>query len=451
MGLLMDGMKIYGLMREDWHIAKLKQIGKWTGGGTPKKSNPDFWNDGTIAWVSPKDMKSKYVDDTVDKITELAVENSSAKMINEGSILFVTRSGILRRTLPVGLIRKKVTVNQDIKALTVRGMVPEYIYWYAVGNDHEIRKECAKDGTTVESIDTQKLHNYSIPLPPLPEQRAIVAKLERLFSELDHGIGSLRTARAQLGVYRQAVLRAAFAGEWKRLPLKELADITGGVTKGRKLEGKTTIELSYLRVANVQDGFLKLDVIKKIKVLPKDLEKYRLEYEDVLFTEGGDRDKLGRGTVWKNEIPDCIHQNHIFRARVKNKSILSPYFLSYYAQSPEGKQYFFDKGKHTTNLASINKTVLSNLPVPLPNPEKQKYLLQEIESQISICDHLEQTIGQALDQAAALRQSLLKKAFAGELLTEAELAACRAEPDWVPAGELLERIKGQPKTRSHGG
>ncbi len=102
---------------------------------------------------------------------------------------------------------------------------------------------------------------------------------------------------------------------WYWTRLVNMAEIRGGVTKGRKFNGKQTISLPYLRVANVQDGYLNLSEIKTIEVLPEDKTKYKLEYDDILFTEGGDRDKLGRGTVWKNNINGCIHQNHIFRAR----------------------------------------------------------------------------------------------------------------------------------------
>ena len=108
--------------------------------------------------------------------------------------------------------------------------------------------------------------------------------------------------------------------EWKEIKLKEISEIVSGVTKGRKLTGKSTIFVPYLRVANVQDGYLDLTEIKDIEVLPSDIEKYALQDGDILLTEGGDPDKLGRGTVWNGQIPMCIHQNHIFRVRV-NRSI----------------------------------------------------------------------------------------------------------------------------------
>ncbi|GCE58448.1 restriction endonuclease subunit S [Microcystis aeruginosa] len=202
---------------------------------------------------------------------------------------------------------------------------------------------------------------------------------------------------------------------WMWVKLGNLCDIIGGVTKGRKLEGKNTISLPYLRVANVQDGYLDLSVIKYIEVLPEDLEKYRLVSGDILYTEGGDRDKLGRGTIWRNEISDCIHQNHVFRARTFQQLIKSLY-ISYFSQTQTARNHFFKHGKQTVNLASINITVLSNLPIVLCSTVEQKLILDEIESRLSVCDQLEATLTENLNKAEALRQSILKRAFEGKLV-----------------------------------
>ena len=307
------------------------------------------------------------------------------------------------------------------------------------------------------TFDTHKRYWISvfsklpISLPPLPEQRAIVSKIEELLSDLDNGKQQLLTAQQQLKVYRQSLLKAAFEGKltagwreshkqgnsnslalaaepeenygengklpegWKILNLKSICHIVGGVTKGKDYKGRQTISLPYLRVANVQDGYLDLKEIKKIEVLPSDLDKYRLISGDILYTEGGDKDKLGRGTIWKNEIPDCIHQNHIFRARPFSKNI-NPRYIAYYSQTKSAKSYFFKHGKQTTNLASINLTILSGLPLPICSTEEQQLLIDELESKLTIYDKMEETISQSLLQAETLRQSILKRAFEGRLV-----------------------------------
>ncbi|MBP2661375.1 MAG: restriction modification system specificity protein [Firmicutes bacterium] len=128
----------------DWTEKALGNCGEWSGGGTPSKGNPAFWVDGSLLWVTPKDMKSIYIDDTEDKITEIAVNNSSAKLIQNDAILFVVRSGILRRILPIAITTKPVTVNQDMKAIIPKGINVKFLYWCCVRNESDIRDKCAK-------------------------------------------------------------------------------------------------------------------------------------------------------------------------------------------------------------------------------------------------------------------------------------------------------------------
>jgi type I restriction enzyme S subunit len=157
---------------------------------------------------------------------------------------------------------------------------------------------------------------------------------------------------------------------WPTVCLSEVADIASGVAKGRRLEGEI-VTVPYLRVANVQAGRLDLSEIKQIVVLASEVEKYRLLPGDILMTEGGDRDKLGRGTVWQGQIDPCIHQNHVFRVRAAADRLL-PEFLNYYMQTPPARTYFLRCAKQTTGIASVNRTQLSGLPVPLPGLPEQK-------------------------------------------------------------------------------
>lgn len=260
------------------------------------------------------------------------------------------------------------------------------------------------------------LEEYRLPLPPLPEQQRIVAKIEELFSEIDAGIREVEAALLRLKTYRQAVLNEFIDDDsLDTARLGNIASIRGGVTKGRDLDGQPTISLPYLRVANVQDGFLNLREMKYIDVLQSDLDKYRLIENDILFTEGGDKDKLGRGTIWRAEIADCIHQNHIFRARVDQR-VVNPIYVTYASKTTKAKRYFYKVAKQTTNLASINMTQLCDLEIPLPDLATQTQIVQEIEARLSEADALEKTLRTELQRAERLRQSVLKQAFAGTLL-----------------------------------
>jgi len=157
-------------------------------------------------------------------------------------------------------------------------------------------------------------------------------------------------------------------------------------------------------------------VIKYIKVPEDKLPELLLKNGDILFNEGGDRDKLGRGWVWEGQINKCTYQNHVFRARLyleKNNGKL----FSWYGNT-FGQQYFMTKGKQTTNLASINKTILSAFPVPLPPFDEQVVLIKEIEGRLSLINVVEKEVNRNFKRSEGLRQSILKKAFSGKLVPQ---------------------------------
>ena len=262
----------------------------------------------------------------------------------------------------------------------------------------------------------QHIEKKELAVPTISEQKRIVSKIEELFSKLDASVAELQTAKEKLKVYRQAVITQAFPAlsEENTVKLIDIASVSGGITKGRKLDGCDTVTLPYLRVANVQNGFLDLREIKSIQLKEFEKDKYLLEYGDVLYTEGGDRDKLGRGTVWRSEIENCVHQNHVFKARL-NLNYAIPEYVAYWSMSTPARNYFYKKGKQSVNLASINKTVLSNLMLPLPSVTAQQKIIESISARISVADNIEQSLDTSLQQAEALRQSILKQAFEGRI------------------------------------
>ncbi len=202
-----------GELPKGWKMQTLGDIGFWKGGGTPSKSRKDFWDNGTVLWVSPKDMKSKIINDTIDKITNEAIKNSTAQLIPKGSILFVVRSGILRRTLPVAITISEVTVNQDLKALTPKEVLPDYIFYYVQAKNDDIRRSCSKDGTTVESIETSLLKNYPIPICPKEEEQQIVQEIESRLSVCDKIEETITNSLKQSEALRQSILKKAFEGK----------------------------------------------------------------------------------------------------------------------------------------------------------------------------------------------------------------------------------------------
>lgn len=217
---------------------------------------------------------------------------------------------------------------------------------------------------------------------------------------------------------------------WDLVPLSQVATVQTGLAKGKVVNGEA-LELPYLRVANVQDGHLDLEVIKTITVSPESVARFSLQPGDVLFTEGGDFDKLGRGTVWRGEIPNCLHQNHVFAVRPSPSKLL-PEFLAALASSAHGRRYFQLSSKQSTNLASINSTQLKEFPVPLPSLDLQRNIVEILG-----------TWDKALEKLAALRAA---KARRLEGIAQQLLAPSRAigrgvpQSNWAPSsfGDVFE-------------
>jgi type I restriction enzyme S subunit len=193
--------------------------------------------------------------------------------------------------------------------------------------------------------------------------------------------------------------------KWKQMPLVDIAQIQTGLAKGKK-NIKNSVCVPYLRVANVQDGYLDLSRIKSIEVDKSAMDKYLLKPGDVLLTEGGDFDKLGRGTIWQGEISPCLHQNHIFVARPKER-MLMPEFLSLLTGSDHGKTYFLKCSKQSTNLASINSTQLKQFPVLLPPLEEQQQITSIMTTWDQIIEKTERLIAAKEKRYSHLVNSLI--------------------------------------------
>jgi type I restriction enzyme, S subunit len=332
-------------------------------------------------------------------------------------------------------------------------------------------------GTAVPRLNVAHVRALEIPLPNLDEQRRIVAEIEKQFTRLDAGVAALRRVQANLKRYRAAVLKAACEGRlvpteaelagkegrtyetgeqllqrilaerrrrwvesnhkngnrkysepdpadvaglaslpegWTSATLDALAAVKGGITKDQKRKHSAPARLvPYLRVANVQRGYLDLTEMKEIVAAEDEIQELALQPGDILFNEGGDRDKLGRGWIWSGQLPECIHQNHVFRARLFDPTV-NPKFVSWYGNT-FGQRFFFDEGKHTTNLASISMTKLRRLPVPIPPAAEQTRIVAEVERRLSVVEELEAVVTANLQRATRLRQAILQNAFSGQL------------------------------------
>lgn len=199
---------------EIFEEVKLNDLGIWKGGGTPSKANKSFWENGNVLWTTAKDMKELFLSNSKDKITEDAVKGSSAILIPKNSILIVTRSGILRRILPISSNVIETTVNQDLKVLIPNDKANYKFLLYTLrGLEQNIRVNCMKSGTTVESVEFPLLKNYKINLPCIKEQQEIVSRVESLFAKADAIEQQYKVLKNIIDNLPQALLHKAFKGE----------------------------------------------------------------------------------------------------------------------------------------------------------------------------------------------------------------------------------------------
>lgn len=219
---------------------------------------------------------------------------------------------------------------------------------------------------------------------------------------------------------------------WVWTSLEAIAEIGSGISVSQNRLVQNAVELPYLRVANVLRGYLDLSEMKTIRVEKDRVSAFLLHVGDILFNEGGDRDKLGRGWIWEGQLRECVHQNHVFRARPIDSSLVNAKLVSHWGNT-FGQRFFLKYGTQTTNLASINQGVLSKLPVPIAPIDEQAEILFEVTRRLEAADGLASSLERQLSRAHVARESLLREAFAGNLVPQ--------DPDEGSASALLESMR----------
>lgn len=362
-------------------------------------------------------------------ISEEKYDALRAGKIQQGDILYCLR-GSLGKTAIVHQ-KFKGAISSSLCILRAnQSLLKEYLYYLLCSNVIGHQQVLAENGSAQPNLSAASVMDYMIPLSPLAEQHRIVDRIESLFAKLDEAKQKAQDALDSFETRKAAILHKAFTGEltaqwrkehgigmesWETRKLSEVSTLQTGLMKGKNYSRKTVM-LPYLRVANVQDGFLNLSEIKEIEVSEELIDRYSLKNGDVLFTEGGDYDKLGRGTVWQGQIKNCLHQNHVFVVRPQ-ANVLSPYFLSYQAGSRYGKQYFLKCSKQTTNLASINSTQLKGFPVLMPTIEEQAQIVLFIDDLLAKEQQAREAAAGVLEQIDLIKKSILARAFRGQLGT----------------------------------
>lgn len=456
-----DGMP--HALPQGWAWVRLPDLGELYGGGTPSKNNSSFWG-GDIPWVTPKDMKSDVVTDSEDKITEKAIENSAAKLIPPGSLLIVGRSGILKRTLPVCINAMKCTVNQDLKVLSP--YLPEIVRFLQVllkGFEGLILTEFVKGGMTVQSIAYDELFLYPFPLPPLEEQKRIVAKVDQLMALCDElearrqkqQQGRVRLNNSALDALLTAREPDEFADHWQRISTNFdlLYDRPETITKLRAailqlaVQGKlvpqespslwhtgvlgdvvetseagwspqcenrprTGEEWGVLKVSAVSWGRFDPD---QNKALPNHLEprpRWAIKKGDFLISRANTAELVAKSVVVDQSYSRLLMSDKIIRITFRRNA--DPCYFNLVNNSPFAREYYASvAGGTSSSMKNVSRQQILDLPVIIPPFEEQERIVVKVDQLMAVCDDLEAKLNQAQKHSEKLMEATVRVLLEG--------------------------------------
>ncbi len=432
-----SGVPWLGEVPEHWWLFRTKHVLR-------ERSQKGFPDEPLLAATQSKGVvrKESYENRTVLALKDLHL----LKLVRSGDFVISLRSfqGGIEYAHEQGIISPAYTVLYPTDAST-----HGFLAWLFKSKPYIDNLTLHVTGIRQgQNIDYDRLRRSDLPLPPPAEQSAIVRLLDHIDRRIRRYIRAKRRLIALLNEQKQVLIHHAVTrgldpnvrlkpsgveclGEvpehWTIVPLKSTSVIQSGLTLGKNYIGHKLSEFPYLRVANVQVGHLDLTTIKTVFVPKEEASRTSLRIGDVLMTEGGDPDKLGRGCVWEGQVDRCLHQNHIFAVRPSAHRLL-PRFLEALLRSRYAQIYFLRRAKQTTNLASTNRTTIGNLPILLPGLEVQRAILRVLERQTS---HLSQAIANiesGIDLIRQYRTRLITDVVTGKLDVREAAARLPEEP-----------------------
>lgn len=402
-----------------WRLEPLRALGVWYGGGTPSKSREEYWQNGSIPWLSPKDMGLDVLTGTRDHITDAAIRGSATRLVDPGSVAVVVRSGILERTIPVSVVPFATTLNQDMKALVARPDVdPRWVAWGLRASERELLRTARKAGTTVASLEWQRLLDWTLPIPDLSEQRRIVEILEDHLSRLDAATAYLNAAGRRSTALTEAWLR------W-HLPVNPIASecytITeallssrGGWSRSRRHLVDGTDGVPYLKMNNIQrSGSLSLDDVVHVEATPADIGRYGLEVGDVLFNSKNSGDLVGKTAVADARVAGWVYNENIMRLRFDDR--LLPEFVGLWFLGPSMRAQIVNAARASTNVSAVYMHSLGGFRLWIPEKTVQAELVDEFSALQSRASEFSASSQRISARQRSLRAALLAAAFSGRL------------------------------------
>ena len=402
-----------------WETKKMPDVVKWSSGGTPKATVKEYYENGDIPWLIIGDLNDGIVNTSATKITELGLNNSSAKLVPAGTLLIAMYGSIGK----LGITGMECCTNQAIAfAKEMYGVTTEYMFYYLSLMKSKLIS--LGKGGTQKNISLTVLNSIDVVVPPITEQQRIVDRIEELFSQLDSAVETLNKTKQQLAVYRQAVLKEAFEGNLtgcktiKEVALKDLVAEKDGLRRG---PFGSAIKKAFF----VSEGFKVYEQGNAINNDPyrgnyyitqekyNELKNFEIKPHDLLVSCSGVT--LGRIVELPNDAKPGVINQALLRVRLNHTIISTRYFIEYF-RSELFQRMIFDKsqGSAMPNLVGIKE--FKNIMLLVPKTiDDQLMIVREIDKRISVCDNIEKTVDTALQQAEAMRQSILKKAFEGKL------------------------------------
>ena len=400
-------MKINNLP-DRWEVKKMPQVVKWGSGGTPKATEKQYYDGGTIPWLIIGDLNDGIVTSSASKITELGLQNSSAKKIPAGTLLVAMYGSIGK----LGITGIECCTNQAIAfAKELHGVTTKYMFYYMALMKSELISK--GKGGTQKNISQTVLNSLDVIVPPLPEQERIVARIEELFSQLDSGVETLRKTKQQLAVYRQAVLKEAFTSVCGYdCAIQDVCkEIKVGIVIKPTQYYVESGGVRAFRNANVRRGYIDdCDWVMISQDGHQQNKKSEVHEGDVLISRSGAN--LGMASPVSKKYNGYNAIDVVIA--VPKTDVILPAFLAHYTNSPAGRS-IVKTNERGAAQGHLNVSVYGRLPITIPSLEDQHTLVARIEDKLSICDSIEQTVDAALQQAEAMRQSILKQAFEGGL------------------------------------
>ncbi len=367
-------------------------------GKKPRKQSKEI-EDGFLPYVDIKAFEKGIVDSYAFPEKCVLCDDGDLLIVCDGS-----RSGLTGRAI-------KGVVGSTLSKISADGLTTEYLRYFIQSKYTLLNTQ--KKGTGTPHLNAQILKQSKLIVPPLPEQERIVARIEELFSELDKAVETLKTIKQQLAVYRQTVLKEAFIGckIWDKY---YFSDLMSEVRNGYGLKPDDSGEYRILKISAVRP--LSLDLSENRLNKTRFSDEDTIAENDILFTRyNGSKEYVGICAVVPTLTEPYAYPDKLIKCRPKVQNTIHSKFLAYYMSQGDVRKYLRSKIKTTSGQNGIAGADIKKTTVYLPNIDMQSKIVEEIEIKLSVCDSIEKTVDTALQQAEAMRQSILKQAFEGRL------------------------------------